>query len=295
MSPKLETMLIGVDFTAPSLASAAWVARTFAPEARIVLVHVLETSALRRFFSAQDAKAKAEDMRAEVSTRMEEMRTEFGADRCKVVVTDGAPGMRLAEIAREENASLISVGAYRETFAGGLLGSVVSRLLGASTVPVLIAHGIPDGPPTRALVAIDASDVGRDVLAWTRTLAETLHLEGQVLSAIEPPGIAVNTTLFSSDEEYQNARAKVIERVRLGVREAADEAGLAPGLFEAVAVYGRPELEIALAAERMGANLLVLGTRGHGHGRALVVGSVSRRVIEASSCPVLVVPPSSRR
>jgi nucleotide-binding universal stress UspA family protein len=295
MSPKLETMLVGVDLTAPSLASAAWVARTFAPEARIVLVHALETSAFRRFFSAQDAKDKTEDMRAEVSMRMEEMRTEFGADRCKVVVTDGAPGVRLAEIAREEDASLIAVGAYRETFASGLLGSVVSTLLGSATVPVLIAHGIPDGPPTRALVAIDGSDVDQEVLAWVRTLTEAFRLEGQVFSAIEPPGIAVNTTLFSSDEEYENAKEKVIERVRLGVREAADEAGLAPGLFEAVAVYGRPELEIALAADRMGADLLVLGTRGHGRGHALVLGSVSRRVIEASSCPVLVVPPSSRR
>lgn len=295
MHPKLETMLVGVDLTAPSLASAAWVARTFAPEARVVLVHALEIRALRRFFSAKDAKYKAEDMRAEVSTRMEEIRTELGADRCKVVITDGAPGMRLAEIAREEDASLIAVGAYRETFAGGLLGSVVSTLLGASTVPVLIAHGMPDGPPTRALVAIDASDAGNEVLAWARTLADTFHLEGQVFSAVEPPGIAVNTTLFSSDEEYQNARSKVIERVRRRVRDALHEAGLAPGLFEAVAVYGRPELEIALAADRMDADLLVLGTRGHGHGRALVLGSVSRRVIEASSCPVLVVPPSSQR
>lgn len=295
MPPKLETMLVGVDLTAPSLASAAWVARTFAPEARVVLAHALETSALRRFFSAQDARDKAEDARAQVSARLDEIRTELGADRCKVVVTDGSPGIRLAELAREEDASLIAVGVYRETFAGGLLGSVVSTLLGASTVPVLIAHGMPDGPPTRALVAIDASDAAKDVLAWALVLAETFHLEGQVLSAVEPPGIAVNTTLFSSDEEYQSARAKVIERVRLRVRDAADEAGLSPGLFEAVAVYGRPELEITLAASRMDANLLVLGTRGHGHGRALVLGSVSRRVIEASRCPVLVVPPSSQR
>jgi nucleotide-binding universal stress UspA family protein len=295
MTPKIETLLIGVDLTAPSLASAEWVARTFAPEARIVLVHALETRALRSFFSAQDAKHKAQKMRAQVSERLEVLRSELGEDRVEVVVTDGAPGARLAEIAGEERADLISVGAFRETFAGGLLGSVVSTLLGASTVPVLIAHAMPDGRPTRALVAIDGSEAGKNVLQWAKSLAEVFDLEGQVLSAIEPGGIAVNTTLFSSDQEYQEARGRVVARMQARVRGQVSEAGLDLHHFEALAVYGRPELEIALAAERMEANLLVLGTRGHGHGRALMLGSVSRRVIEASSCPVLVVPPSDAR
>lgn len=295
MPPKLETIVIGVDLTAPSLAGARWVAREFAPEARLVLVHAFETSALRRFFSDEDATHKAEEMRPEIAARLEELRSELGPERTKVVVTNGSPGKRLADIATDEDASIVAVGAHRDTFADGLLGSVVSMLLGACKVPVLIAHGMLEGPPTRALAAIDASETGPEVLAWCKTLTDAFAMEGQVLSAIAPPGVAIDKTLFSSEDEYQEARAKVVTQVQNRVREMSDQAGLSAERFEAVAVYGRPEAEIALAADRMEANLLVIGTRGQGHGRSLMLGSVSRRVIEASSCPVLVVPPPDRQ
>jgi universal stress protein E len=295
MPPKLETILIGVDLTAPSLAGARWVASAFAPDARLVLVHALETRSLKRFFSAQEARAKSEAMRTEVTTRLETLREELGADRTKVVVTEGPPSTRLAELAVEEGASLISVGAQRETFAGGILGGVISSLLGAATVPVLLAHDLPSSRPTRLLVAVDESDAAKKVLGWAKTLADEFGLEGQVLSAIEPPGVAVNTTLFSSQDEYRAARDKVVERTQARIQTAAVGAGLSVERFPAVAVYGRPELEVALAAERLGADLLVLGTRGHRHGRSLMVGSVSRRVVEASNCPVLIVPPPAPR
>ncbi len=295
MPPKLEKILIGIDLTAPSLAGARWVASAFAPDARLVLAHALETRSLKRFFSAQEAKAKSEAMRTEVTARLEKLREELGADRTKVMVTEGPPSTRLAELAVEEGASVITVGAQRETFAGGILGSVVSSLLGAATVPVLLAHALPAAPPTRLLVAIDESDAAKKVLRWAKSLADTFGLEGQVLSAIEPPGIAVNTTLFSSQAEYRAARDKVVERTRARIQSAAIEAGLSAERFPAVAVYGRPELEVALAAERLEADLLMLGTRGHRHGRALRIGSVSRRVVEASNCPVFIVPPPGPR
>ncbi|MEX2467226.1 MAG: universal stress protein [Gemmatimonadota bacterium] len=295
MHPKLETLLVGVDLTAPSLEGAEWVARAFAPEARVVLAHTIEAHPLRRFFSVQVAQEKAERMRADAAERLENLRLEVGADRTKVVVTDGDPGTRLAEIADEEGANLIAVGGYREKFAGGLLGTVVSTLLGASTIPLLITHALPEGPPKRALVAVDESDSSKRVLEWARALAEAFDLEGRVVSAIEPGGVAVNTTLFSSDEEYRQAREQVVESTRRRIEIAARDAGLGAERFEVLAFYGRPEQEILAAAEELGAELLILGSRGYGHGRTLMMGSVSRRVTEASNCPVLIVPPESKR
>lgn len=295
MPPKLETILIGTDLTAPSQAGARWVASAFAPEARLVLAHVLETRSLKRFFSPQEAKAKSASMRADVTARLEALREELGADRTKVVLAEGTPSTRLAELAVEEGASLITIGAQRETFAGGLLGGVISTLLGAATVPVLLAHDLPASRPTRLLVAVDESDAAKKVFSWANALADAFGLEGQVISVIEPPGIAVNTTLFSSQEEYRAARDKVLERTQSRIQSAAVEAGLSADRFPAMAAYGRPELEVALAAERLGADLMVLGTRGHGHGRSLMIGSVSRRVVEASNCPVLIVPPPATR
>ncbi|MDZ7778779.1 MAG: universal stress protein [Gemmatimonadota bacterium] len=296
MPPRLETVLIGVDLTAPSLAGAKWAATTFAPEARLVLAHAVETSPLRRFLPVRDAKRKESEVRAEAKKRLEALRDEVGAERCRIVVAEGSPGNRLSELAREEEADLIVVGAHREGMAGGLIGSIVSTVLGSATMPVLIAHAPPAGRPKQVLVAIDESPVRSEVLAWATLLAEAFEdMTGEVLSAVQPPGVSVNTTLFSSEEEYRKTRDQIVERTRKWVRGRADNAGLDGDRFAAGAVYGRPELEIALAAERIEADLIVLGTRGHTHGHALVLGSVSRRVVEASTCPVLIVPPNEPR
>lgn len=296
MTPRLETVLIGVDLTAPSLVGAKWAATTFAPEAQLVLVHAVETSPIRRFLSVRDAKRKENEIRTEAEERLESLREEVGADRCRIVLAEGSPGTRLAELAREEGADLIAVGAHREGMAGGLIGNVVSTVLGNATTPVLIAHAPPEARPERMLVAIDESPARLDVLAWASLLADTFEgMTGEVLSAVQPPGVSVNTTLFSSEEEYRTTRDRIVERTRRWVRGLADGAGLDEDRFVAGAVYGRAELEIALAAERVEADLVVLGTRGHTHGHSLVLGSVSRRVVEASTCPVLIVPPTEPR
>jgi len=49
---------------------------------------------------------------------------------------------------------------------------------------------------------------------------------------------------------------------------------------------------VAEAAALVGADLIVVGTRGHGEFEAVLVGSVARGLTHDARCPVLVVPPS---
>ncbi len=52
---------------------------------------------------------------------------------------------------------------------------------------------------------------------------------------------------------------------------------------------GRPDEEIVVLAEEMGAGLIVVGSRGLGGLRRVLMGSVSDSVVRHAHCPVLVV------
>ncbi|AHY48029.1 Universal stress protein family [Rubrobacter radiotolerans] len=52
---------------------------------------------------------------------------------------------------------------------------------------------------------------------------------------------------------------------------------------------GRPDAEVVALAEEIGAGLIVLGSRGLGGMKRVLMGSVSDSVVRHAHCPVLVV------
>jgi nucleotide-binding universal stress UspA family protein len=78
-------------------------------------------------------------------------------------------------------------------------------------------------------------------------------------------------------------------------QRVADEAvatakTLQPSLdVEASAVAGQPA--VAILEEGAGAEMIVVGRRGLGGFKSLLLGSVSQQVVQHATCPVLVVQP----
>ena len=58
---------------------------------------------------------------------------------------------------------------------------------------------------------------------------------------------------------------------------------------------GRPDREIIALAEKIGAGLIVLGSRGLGGIRRALMGSVSDAVVRHAHCPVMVVRPEKEQ
>jgi nucleotide-binding universal stress UspA family protein len=91
-------------------------------------------------------------------------------------------------------------------------------------------------------------------------------------------------------------RRQVPYRVRHAVAEAIVNHARDKAVSEGVAnvdvqlAEGDAAEAIADALEDGGHDLLVLGTRGHGTLRGLLVGSVSHKVLGLHACPVLVLP-----
>lgn len=75
------------------------------------------------------------------------------------------------------------------------------------------------------------------------------------------------------------------ERTLAKVVDSVDAHGVA---INPIAVEGDPAATLLDAAQ--GADMLVVGSRGHGGFVGLLLGSVSHKVIHHAPCPVLVVP-----
>ncbi|WP_372880942.1 universal stress protein [Psychromonas sp.] len=58
----------------------------------------------------------------------------------------------------------------------------------------------------------------------------------------------------------------------------------------AIFIEGVPALSILDLAEKMDADLIVMGTHGHGLVSGLLLGGVSQAIIKKADCPVLLVP-----
>jgi nucleotide-binding universal stress UspA family protein len=91
-------------------------------------------------------------------------------------------------------------------------------------------------------------------------------------------GLAVH-----ADEELVKDR---LERV---VEELSGE-GIDATLKIVNHIGPQPAHEIADVARELGADLIVLGTRGHGAVAGLLLGSVVLRLLHVSPCPVVAVP-----
>ena len=135
----------------------------------------------------------------------------------------------------------------------------------------------------RIVVGVDASPNSRRALSWAVAEAELWGAALDVVHAwIFPLALQEGRGLTSLDPEVlERGSRAILDGAVASVGTTGIE--LSPMLVEGEAV---PVLN-RLAA---GADLLVVGSRGHGGFTGRVLGSVSQRCLESAPCPVVVVP-----
>lgn len=145
----------------------------------------------------------------------------------------------------------------------------------------------------RILAAIDGSASSDTALDFAADLAVKCEADLILLTvaADVAPVFNVEFEAYARSEHFQ-ARASEIaltaaETVLAGARLHAQARGVTRISTEAT--LGDPAHQIIAVAEDRQADLLVLGSRGHGRLAGLLLGSVTQKVISHATCPVVVV------
>jgi nucleotide-binding universal stress UspA family protein len=140
----------------------------------------------------------------------------------------------------------------------------------------------------RVIVAYDGSAAATDAVALVEAIDWPTGSVLRVISVFEPimtpisgswdGGAALASEFDASMTAYaKDAMHEVLERLRSSERSV-----------ESKALHGRPADAIIDDARDFGADLVVVGSRGHGTIASLLLGSVSSEVVDHAPCPVLV-------
>jgi nucleotide-binding universal stress UspA family protein len=148
----------------------------------------------------------------------------------------------------------------------------------------LVAYG-------NLLVPIDFSEHSKKTIEYATQLAALSHGSIKILHVLQmPENLAAFYEGIYIEQEVINTHVERVKRKANDQLSLVTEQILAKGLNAQPALrVGNPYEEIVSAAKEMGADLIVIGSHGHGGLGRLLLGSTAERVLQYAPCAVLVV------
>jgi nucleotide-binding universal stress UspA family protein len=202
------------------------------------------------------------------------------------LLVEGAAAVSLVEASAA--AALLVVGSRgRGGFAGLLLGSVSRECVHRAKCPVVVVPASWDGEDRGRIVAgVDGSEPSYAALHWAIAEAALRGSRLEVVNAyVYPRAVSVVGSLTSIDADMlEKSSRALLEEMVASALGAADSR---PSSVESIATSDTPASGLLAAAR--GADLLVVGSRGRGEVRGLLLGSVSQQCVHHATCPVVVV------
>jgi nucleotide-binding universal stress UspA family protein len=288
-------IIVGVDGSTAS----KWAVRWAAHEARrrtaeVLIVSCYPALALASPYGAvRRAAAEVELLEAEAQRLADTARAEIRTIETSIVVTVrttmSPPITGLIESVSAADEIVVGASGSNGPL-DGLLGSVSNGLIHRAHVPVIV---VPPKSPTsdemrRIVVGVDGSPVSLGAMQWAYDEAERSGASLTVLHAWLYP---YSSELTPTSEMHRQMLIDATHELQASVDELG--AKLTDGSVQVEPVVSEHSPAEALLTEAATADLLVVGSRGRGGLRTLLLGSVSRTVVQHCPCPVAVIRPAS--
>ncbi len=285
MNPR--EIVVGVDRSAGGRAALHWAAKEAGRrKAELVVANVYDWRVMGARVQvggavAEDARTHAEDT---VATAVADAHTFEPDVNVRGEIVPGTPGSVL--VGASTTADLVVVGSRgRGGFASLVLGSVGQQVASHAHGSVVVVRGRPDIAGGPVVVGADGSpsaDQAIGVAFSEAALRGSGVLAVRAFTFDDPPrGSRIPIRLESRDQHRDAELKLLVEDVAPWKNKYPDVA------VECVALEGHAaEVLIGLTPT---AQLVVVGSRGHGGFTGLLLGSVGLHLLHHADCPVLVV------
>ena len=294
-------IVVGYDGSVTSRAALEWgIAEARARHAPLRIVHALASPAVAvtgyGIYEPLDSELIVKVGEQTLATAVEQVQERAPDLEVDTKLIPGPPAKGL--LGHLEDAGLVVVGSRGHgTFGELLLGSTGVALATHAPCPVIVLReGV--GRPIEALeagrvvVGIDGSELSTEALAFA---FEEASLRGAGLTAIhawdalffDVPGHG-GPGVPDVMREFQGEELRLLSESLAGWREKYPDVDVRQTL-----VHEEPVK--ALVEASPGAALLVVGSRGRGGFRSMLLGSVSHALVHHARCPVAIVRPTVSR
>lgn len=262
-------------------------------DARLGVVHVVpNVQPINMFFPQRNVADETSfaELTGQVRAILEErIRTLTGRDHTTVDIFVDV-GLDYAEVIRraeEYKASEVVIGSLGKTgLRRALLGSVAEKIVRYAHCPVLVVR--PGEAKGVVVAATDMSDPSLPAIRFGALEAERRGAKLVVVHAVDFRGASLLGEIgsFFGGAPPAPDVAALVEAAKTLLQKAMVNLGVRG---EVVILDGAASAVVAEYAEKVGAELVVVGTRGRTGLSRLTLGSVAERIVQHAPCSVLAV------
>ena len=290
MTP-LTSIVVATDFSIDgnnAVRRAALLAH--AHGARLKLVHIVDPAGCKPlcdwFSPSIDLDLKAAQARESLRRFAVEIAGRYDIS-ASVGVMLGDPLDTLMRVS--ERAEVFVLGRRGHSrFKALLVGRTVDRLLRTCRRPVLVVRKPVEQACRRVLVPVDFTVHSEAAVLLAARLARDGGLH--VFHAINSHREAVLRDSDVPEHLIRESRLRQEAGMLARMRRKAARLGLDGARMSFALAHGHPVWSILSHAERLGADLIVVGKQGRSTLAEFLLGSVSRRVLAEAACDMLIVP-----
>ncbi|WP_227999558.1 universal stress protein [Nocardia australiensis] len=287
-------VVVGTDGSSTSDAAVRWAAQTAARKRRrLLIVHGLDLAGTRAVLGSYDAMEPSvtAPMHAHgehILTKARELAHDFNPELAVITeLFEANPAKLLIELS--QSADLVALGATPGVGTVAHLGSTLLTVVSHGHGATVVVRGTDAGQPAHrggpVVVGVDGSPVGEAAIA--AAFAEASERDAELVTVHAWSDLSVGAFAGSAYLEIPVVDLEIAEHALLAERLAGwQEKYPDVTVTRKVSVFGPRELLVKWSES---AQLIVVGSRGRGGFRSLLLGSTSNWLVQHADCPVMVV------